>query len=210
MLNLAINLSKRFPSVLAYASHGVRGIFEHKHIKKILGSNLALAFIATSFLPKTASLPAYTKAQEEIIAVKTVKFTTEIGLQYPVSPIRITQGFRLFHPALDLDGITGDPIHPIKAGRVDKIQYSRFGYGNAIIIDHGNGIISLYAHLSKIEVKEGDEVTTASEIGKMGSTGHSTGDHLHLEIRIDGRAQNPSLILPKVPIETKAPILTQR
>ena len=82
------------------------------------------------------------------------------------------------------------------AGKVEAISRSRYAYGNAIIIDHGNQITSLYAHLSEIKVKKDEEVNLKTEIGKVGSTGHSSGAHLHLEIRDQQRPINPYVILP--------------
>ena len=96
-----------------------------------------------------------------------------------------------------MDGLTGDPITPIRKGKVLSISRSKFAYGNSIIVDHGEGMTSLYAHLSKIEVVEGQEVDTFDEIGKMGATGRSSGDHLHLEIRDHGVPVNPLTVLPR-------------
>jgi len=118
-------------------------------------------------------------------------------IQYPVEPVKITQGFGFFHPGIDLDGLTGDKIRPIKSGVVEAVSYSKYTYGNAIIVNHGDDLTSLYAHLSKIDVSEGDSVTTDTVIGEMGATGHASGDHLHLEIRDSGRAINPFTILPR-------------
>ena len=82
-------------------------------------------------------------------------------------------------------------------GRVFAINYSRYAYGNAILIYHGSEITSLYAHLSKINVTPNQEVTTDMVIGEMGATGRSFGDHLHLEIRDNGVPINPLTVLPK-------------
>lgn len=72
------------------------------------------------------------------------------------------------------------------------VRAGRFGaYGNAIDIDHGRGIITRYAHLSKVRTKVGERVKMGERIGDMGSTGRSTGTHLHYEVRIDGRAVDP-------------------
>lgn len=172
-----------------------RHIFEHKNIKKILGANLAVAVIATSFVPTHATFSA--ELADNIITEDNVPLNTERGIQYPVSKVSITQGYRLFHPGLDLDGITGDPIRPIKPGVVEAIQYSKYAYGDAVLIDHGNKIESLYAHLSKIYVKEGEEVTKDTVIGLMGATGHASGDHLHLEIHDHGIPINPLSVLPR-------------
>ncbi len=70
------------------------------------------------------------------------------------------------------------------------------GYGNCVIIDHGGGFSTLYAHMSSIEVSDGQSVDQGDLLGEVGSTGHSTGAHLHFETRIRGAAQNPLEYLP--------------
>lgn len=169
--------------------------FAHKSIKKVLGTNLAFALILTSFVPTHGIVNV--EAEEPVIAEAQTVLKTERAAQYPVEGVKITQGYRIFHPGIDLDGITGDAIRPIKNGKVVEVSYSRFAYGNAVIVDHGNGTTSLYAHLSEIEVEPDQEVTTETMIGKMGATGRSFGDHLHLEIRQNGRAVNPTTVLPR-------------
>jgi murein DD-endopeptidase MepM/ murein hydrolase activator NlpD len=72
----------------------------------------------------------------------------------------------------------------------------RGGYGNAVIIEHAGGISTVYAHLSKFAVETGDEVATGEVIGLIGSTGLSTGPHLHFEMRVGGVAKDPELFLP--------------
>ncbi|HJX59360.1 MAG TPA: M23 family metallopeptidase [Patescibacteria group bacterium] len=172
-----------------------RHIFEHKDIRKLLGTNLALVLIASSFAPTNVFADA--EAEQNVVGEASTPLVTERSAQYPTESVRITQGYRLFHPGIDLDGETGDPIRPIKAGRVEAISRSKYAYGNAVVIDHGNKITSLYAHLSKILVVEGQEVTTNTVIGEMGATGRASGDHLHLEIRDHGVAVNPITILPR-------------
>jgi murein DD-endopeptidase MepM/ murein hydrolase activator NlpD len=172
-----------------------RHIFEHKNIRRILGANLALMLIATSFVP--TDVFANTEAEQSVVGEATVPLTTEKSAQYPVESVRVTQGYRLFHPGIDLDGLTGDPIRPIKKGRVEDISTSKYAYGNAIIVDHGNQITSLYAHLSKIYVQEGQEVNTNTIIGEMGTSGRAYGDHLHLEVRDHGIPISPYSVLPR-------------
>jgi len=172
-----------------------RHIFEHKNIRRILGTNLALMLIATSFVP--TDVFANTEAEQSVVGEATVPLTTEKSAQYPVENVRVTQGYRLFHPGIDLDGLTGDPIRPIKKGRVEDISTSKYAYGNAIIVDHGNQITSLYAHLSKIYVQEGQEVNTNTIIGEMGISGRAYGDHLHLEVRDHGIPISPYSVLPR-------------
>ena len=169
--------------------------FAHKRVKTIFWTNLAIVLIATSFLPTHGF--AQVEAEEPVITEAAAVLKTEKAMQYPVGDIRITQGFRFYHPGVDLDGLTGDPIYPIKKGRVKEVSYSRFSYGNAVVIEHEGEVTSLYAHLSKIEVEPDQEVTTETVIGEMGATGRSFGDHLHLEIRDHGRAVNPTSVLPR-------------
>ena len=83
---------------------------------------------------------------------------------------------------------------PILPGKVEKTARLRFGYGNYIIVNHGSGFKSLYAHLSKITVKEEQKVDKNTVIGFIGSTGWSTGPHLHLEIINNKERVNPKLL----------------
>jgi murein DD-endopeptidase MepM/ murein hydrolase activator NlpD len=170
-----------------------RYVFEHAKIRQILGTNLALLVIATSFVPGVdISTEAYV---EKGTATAPLVLTTTKGLRFPVDKVIITQGYKFYHPALDLNGDTGDPIYPIMTGRVEYAEFSRLGYGNAIIINHGNGVTSLYAHLSKFNVVVGQTVSSDMIIGEMGNTGRSFGDHLHLEIRENGKPVNPLIFL---------------
>ena len=173
-----------------------RHIFEHKNIRRILGSNIALALIATSFAPVSAS-NSIEPTEEVVISVNEVKIKTEGHIQYPLDNHKINQGYYFFHPGIDFEGVTGEPVKPIMAGEVVDIQYSNIAYGNAVLVRHGDNFSSLYAHLSKVFVKIGDELKMNSVLGEVGSTGRSSGDHLHLEIRENGRPINPLLMLPK-------------
>lgn len=105
-----------------------------------------------------------------------------------------------FHNGMDIDGERGDSVFAPGAGVVIKAAWTG-GYGNLIEIDHGNGITTRYGHLSKIDVAVGDTVTRAQLIGYVGSTGRSTGPHLHYELRLSDRAINPRHFLPQEPME---------
>jgi|GEM_PF-610978 len=94
------------------------------------------------------------------------------------------------HPGLDLAGATGSPIYATSNGVIESAGRNA-AYGNAIDISHGFGIVTRYAHLSKILVKEGDKVKKGQKIGIQGSTGRSTGAHLHYEVRINDSPVNP-------------------
>ena len=101
------------------------------------------------------------------------------------------RGAAAMHAGIDLAGPTGTPIHATADGVVSEAAWNNGGYGRLIKIDHGRGIETRYAHLSSMSVSPGQRVTRGQVIGRMGSTGRSTGSHLHYEVRIDGRAVNP-------------------
>lgn len=95
-----------------------------------------------------------------------------------------------FHPGIDFKGNKGDAARCTASGRVVFAGWAG-GYGNCVRIAHANGLETLYGHLSRISVNVGDEVTVGQKIGEVGSTGRSTGTHLHYEIRKNGKAINP-------------------
>lgn len=95
------------------------------------------------------------------------------------------------HAGIDLAGPVGTPIYATADGTVTDAGYNNGGYGNLIKLDHGRGIETRYGHLSSFTVRAGERVKRGQMIGRMGSTGRSTGSHLHYEVRIDGRAVNP-------------------
>ncbi len=99
------------------------------------------------------------------------------------------------HNGIDLGGDTGDRVRAARSGEV-ILAGERGGFGNTIVIYHGLGYSTLYGHLSRIEVSEGQNVESGDRIGAIGSTGWSTGPHLHFELRIDGKAVDPTPYLP--------------
>ncbi len=100
------------------------------------------------------------------------------------------------HPAIDLGGSIGDPIYAADSGVVVYAGWSNYGYGNLIVLDHGNGWQTAYAHLSAIYVGCGQSVYQGDVIGALGSTGNSTGPHLHFEMSYMGSKPNPLDFLP--------------
>ncbi len=105
-----------------------------------------------------------------------------------------------FHAGMDIDGERGDIVVAPGAGTVIKAGWTG-GYGNMIEIDHGNGLTTRYGHLSKIDVAVGESATRGQLIGYVGSTGRSTGPHLHFEFRLNERSINPRHFLPQEPVE---------
>ena len=115
-----------------------------------------------------------------------VEFTSGFGVRS--DPFRAGAAM---HPGIDLAGAYGTPIYATADGTVVRAGWNSGGYGNMVELDHGRGIVTRYGHMSAVLVHAGDHVTRGQQIGRMGSTGRSTGNHLHYEVRIDGRPVNP-------------------
>ena len=129
--------------------------------------------------------------------------TIHPDVAWPVNGV-ITLGFaksssyQKFHAGIDIansKGVIGEPITPVMEGKVIYAGEIFWGYGKHIIIDHGDNVSSLYGHLDRIYVYKGQDVKIGDVLGTMGSTGWSTGPHLHLEIRVYGIPVNPKTFL---------------
>ncbi len=108
----------------------------------------------------------------------------------------ITQGYWYGHRAIDIGAPLGTAIWSSDGGYVSFTGWTDIGYGYLVVVDHSNGYETFYAHLSDIYVREGEVVRSGQVIGAMGSTGNSTGPHLHFEIRYNGFPTNPLIYLP--------------
>jgi murein DD-endopeptidase MepM/ murein hydrolase activator NlpD len=114
-------------------------------------------------------------------------------------PITSPFGGGRHHPGIDIDGVTGDPVMASGAGTVvlaGAAPSGYSGYGNVVMIDHGGGLATLYAHLSRVDVAIGQTVEQGQQIGAIGATGVATGDHLHFEVRVDNKPEDPMPHLP--------------
>jgi murein DD-endopeptidase MepM/ murein hydrolase activator NlpD len=138
---------------------------------------------------------AKTAQADEQISVSISYKHSPFEFKYPVDG-EISQGYSIFHRAYDIAAPFGSPIKPLGSGRVEFAGAVTDGKGNIVIVDHGDGIKTLYAHMSKIEANVGELVTSDSVIGRIGLTGHTTGPHVHLEIYDQGIAINPGDMLP--------------
>jgi len=127
---------------------------------------------------------------QKVFAGAPSKYSAASGFIWPTTTKRITQYYHWRHHGLDIGGKTGNAIYAIEKGQIIVSGWTK-GYGYNIIVDHGGGQKSRYAHFSKLYVKKGDLVSKGQQIGEMGSTGWSTGPHLHLEIMINGAKVNP-------------------
>ncbi|MCW1929712.1 MAG: M23 family metallopeptidase [Candidatus Kerfeldbacteria bacterium] len=141
----------------------------------------------------TSRTSSYTKSSGYVPASSSVSGGR---LQWPTTAKSITCYFTycyggVFHTGIDIDGRTGDPIWAAESGTVTQVQYSNRGYGINIYIQHDNGIVTHYAHLSRVYVSVGQRVSRGQTIAAEGNTGFSSGDHLHFEVIVGGRFQNP-------------------
>ncbi|PAX51318.1 M23 family metallopeptidase [Brunnivagina elsteri] len=116
---------------------------------------------------------------------KSAPLTSEFGWRkHPVT------GDRRFHTGIDFGAALGTPIYAIAPGKVE-FAGEKGGYGNTVIVNHGAGKSTLYGHASKLYVREGQQVVRGQMVAAVGSTGMSTGPHLHFEVRINGKPINP-------------------
>jgi murein DD-endopeptidase MepM/ murein hydrolase activator NlpD len=189
-------MAKKFYRFYRKISQGLRRLAEKRQIRRLFGINL----MASSLLFSVVS-PAATAFSENPVPEITninpaiAQLTTERSVRTPTENFKINQRYSFFHPGIDLGGILGGPIYPIMTGTVEQTTTGRVAYGNYIIVNHGSGFKSLYAHLSKIIANEGQEVDKNTVIGLLGSTGWSTGPHLHFEVWDNDRPFNPLTIL---------------
>jgi murein DD-endopeptidase MepM/ murein hydrolase activator NlpD len=135
-------------------------------------------------LNRTLALVPYRKP-----VIGEVEFTSGFGVR--IDPFL---GRPAMHTGLDFRAATGDPVRATANGKVASSGWAG-GYGRMVEIDHGNGLSTRYGHLSEIDVKVGDQIKIGQVIGAVGSTGRSTGPHLHYETRIDGEAVDPQKFL---------------
>ena len=155
--------------------------------------------------PVPTPLPTPTPSQRRLIIETPISLVIEKGpvpaaagqpLVWPMKGI-ITTYFSAIHPAVDIATSANTPIFAAQSGVVLYAEMSPYGYGNFVKVDHGDGRQTHYAHFSSIVVHEGQTVRQGQLLGYEGTTGNSTGPHLHFELVIDGRYVDPLQYLPK-------------
>ena len=165
----------------------------------------------------TATGPQFTRASNEdpqfhalfqtwLNADRPTREDVAIPSGRPVDSANLTSGFGIrsdpfraraaMHPGIDLAAPLGTPVYATADGVVDRSEWNDGGYGNLIEIDHGQGIQTRYGHLSQRIAQAGQMVHRGELIGLMGSTGRSTGSHLHYEVRVAGQAIDPISFVP--------------
>jgi murein DD-endopeptidase MepM/ murein hydrolase activator NlpD len=153
-----------------------------------------------------AAADAQIKAKEKELAAQIAKVVSESGFQWPLSgsynTLSSLYGSRIHpvtgkpsnHTGIDIPAPSGTPIYAAKSGVVSTSVYgsgSSWSYGNYVVISHSDGTSTLYAHMSKRAVSEGQTVKQGAVIGYVGTTGRSTGNHLHFEVRVNGNRTDP-------------------
>lgn len=169
-------------------------------------SRIALGVVFIGLLLGYQPTLGFPPIKQNIVTAQS-KFLQETSIDKETLPIQfqlmfpgyLSQGYSQYHKALDIATGLGMPIKPIAKGKVIAAGYDWSGYGLKIEIDHGNGYKSLYAHLGKIYVKPGQEITELdSFIGEVGLTGRTSGPHTHLEVKKDNKSVDPQAFLPTI------------
>jgi murein DD-endopeptidase MepM/ murein hydrolase activator NlpD len=169
--------------IQAGAHTGMGGPFEPVETVRAADPNFKALFNSWT---KLDQLEQGTVAIPSTEPVRGTNFTSGYGVRS--DPFK---GRAAMHAGIDLAGPIGTPIYATADGVVQRSEYNNGGYGNLVELDHGHGIQTRYGHLSKSMVTAGQHVKRGDMIALMGSTGRSTGSHLHYEVRIDGKAVNP-------------------
>ena len=176
------------------------GVEEDKIIKYNKNINVQALQIGQKLLipggKKSTYTPYQPKTYTGFTAIKNIvkspdaQATAGNKMNWPTSATRITQYYSWRHHGLDIAGPIGTPLYAADSGTVELAGWGT-GYGNQIVINHGGGKKTRYAHCSKFYVKKGDKVSKGQTIAAMGSTGWSTGPHVHFEVIINGVRYNP-------------------
>ncbi|MFC1613373.1 peptidoglycan DD-metalloendopeptidase family protein [Patescibacteria group bacterium] len=169
-------------------------VLAYNNLKETDVINKGQKLIIPDGIKRVVSVPSVASAGssniQKVFAGAPSKYAADSGFIWPTTTKRITQYYNWKHHGLDIGGKTGNSIYAIEKGQIILSGWTK-GYGYNIIVDHGGGQKSRYAHFSKLYVKKGALVSKGQQIGEMGSTGWSTGPHLHLEIIINGAKVNP-------------------
>jgi murein DD-endopeptidase MepM/ murein hydrolase activator NlpD len=175
---------QRFLASSSIGEGGVGGPYVPVSAKTLAQAEPEFGNLYTTW-KKLAEMQAALAAIPSYVPVKNYSFTSSYGVRY--DPFN---GGAAMHMGLDMAGSMGEPIYAAANGVVETAGRAN-GYGNLIELEHGKGLSTRYGHLSQILVHDGETVKQGQLIGRMGSTGRSTGTHLHFEVRVDGRAVNP-------------------
>ncbi|MDQ2826561.1 MAG: M23 family metallopeptidase [Actinomycetota bacterium] len=161
--------------------------------RQLAGEDAAIRGLIEAQAPRPPVAGASPSASASVSGSASVKPSAS-GFIWPISgPVTSEFGPRSRdnHPGIDIAAAAGTAIAASKSGTVIYAQFNDGGYGNLVVIDHGGGFATAYGHQSRLAVSVGQSVSQGQTIGYEGSTGASTGPHLHFEIRLNGTVQNP-------------------
>ena len=198
-----VNLRKIFgftrTGTSAVGKHA-RTVLKQKRVHRGVGIGLIALVTAVILVHNLSNIGGQDvlKITTAKVAKPVIDATTKASIQQPVSYESESRGFSWIHAGADLATPIGTPVKAIMPGTVRATNYDLLDYGIHIIIQHDQDFESIYGHLSKIFVQPGDKVDLNTIIGLSGSTGFSTGPHLHLEIHQNGQLINPADIVPGV------------
>jgi murein DD-endopeptidase MepM/ murein hydrolase activator NlpD len=164
-------------------------------------SSVAASAASEDTEEETNARPAVAVNEERARSPKLTKAMKDVTMSWPLKEVQITSPYgqrgNEFHEGVDLRAAVGTPVYAAHAGHVLYAGGKLHGYGNMIVIKHSSGIATIYAHNSKLVVRQGQWVRQGTLIAYTGNTGHSHGPHLHFEIRDGVQAVNPMKLLPK-------------
>jgi len=166
----------------------INGILEEELVDRLVADGM---FRDT---PVGSSAGSYARARDPGSSSLPVKGRVSSDFGIRADPFN---GSTRRHSGVDLSAPTGAPVQAARSGRV-RFAGERGGYGNLVIIDHGGGIETWYAHLSDIQVQAGSRISARQQLGEVGQTGRATGPHLHLEVRKNGSPIDPSSFFPEI------------
>lgn len=177
----------------------LRPMFEHNRLRGVLGMQLAGMILVVGVFGSSASASDYSNSDmfgvsyPEIAFVETsrdVSFSTEKRFQMPLETTGVSQGFQRYHPGVDMRAPLGTEIRSVANGVVEQVVRGQWGYGNALLVEHADNYSSMYAHVGRIFVEAGSDVDQQTVIAEVGTTGYTTGPHLHLEMYKDKEVVN--------------------
>ncbi len=154
------------------------------------GRKITVASVAKPATTVSSNNPGLGIIRDLVKAPSSPAADSGAKMAWPTDGARITQYYSWRHTGLDIANKTGTPLYAAEAGTVTYSGWSN-GYGYNVLVDHGDGRQTRYAHASKLFVEVGDSVSRGENIAAMGSTGWSTGPHIHFEVIINGKKQNP-------------------
>lgn len=186
---LAKKYKALLPDVVGYDFNQSHHTFKDGQLLLTVGEFVMLPGGQKPYVPRVASVSGS-------VPLGAARGTSSFS--WPVGAC-VSQYFWARHSGIDLAAPLGSPVYAADSGYVTQVGWDPVGYGNAILINHGNGYVTRYGHLSAFAVAVGQSVRKGSLIGRVGSTGNSTGPHLHFEIIYQGVYRNPSAFISSTP-----------